>query len=131
MYYIWENISYYLDEPHFYPKNHLLKYIYDLISKFKIFFKPFVKIAIYKILEYIDDKNGNIRKSSLNILGLLISFYPGEIENIKSLIIKLLLILNKDKDESIRIKSMYIYNKFKGQYDSNAEIKKKHIKNFV
>ena len=125
VYYIWENISYYLDEPNFYPKNHLLKYIYDLISKFKILFKPFVKIAIYKILEYIDDKNGNIRKSSLSILGLLISFYPGEIEHIKSLIIKLLIILNKDKDESIRIKSLYIYNKFKGQYDSNGEIKKK------
>ena len=103
VYYIWENITYFLDEPNFFPKNYLLKYLSDFISKFKIQFKPYVEITIYKILEYIDDKDGNIRKSSLNILGLLISFYPKEIDLIKNLIMQLLLILNRDKDENIRI----------------------------
>ena len=119
VYYIWENISYFLDEPNFTPKNYLLKYIYDFISKFETIFKPFVEIVIYKILEFIDDKDGNIRKTSLNILGLLISFYPAEIEKIKKLIMKLLLILTKDKDENIRIKSIYIYNKLKRQNNSS------------
>lgn len=119
VYYIWENISYFLDEPNFIPKNHLLKYIYDFISKFETIFKPFVEIVIYKILEFIDNKDGNIRKTSLNILGLLISFYPTEIEKIKNLIMKLLLILTKDKDENIRIKSIYIYNKLKKQNNSS------------
>ena len=117
VYYIWENITYFLDEPNFFPKNYLLKYLYDFISKFKTQFKHYVEIAIYKILEFIDDKDGSIRKSSLNILGLLISFYPKEIDLIKNLIMKLLLILNKDKDENIRIKSIYIYNKLKKQYN--------------
>ena len=127
VYYIWENISYFLESPNFFPKKYLLKYLYDFISKFKVLFKPFVEIAIYKILEFLDDKDANLRKTSLNILGLLISFYPGEIELIKNLIIKLLLILNKDKDENIRIKSIYIYNKLKRQnfsFNPNKKIKK-------
>ena len=124
VYYIWENISYFLDEPNFIPKNYLLKYIYDFISKFETIFKPFVEIVIYKILEFIDDKDGNIRKTSLNILGLLISFYPSEIEKIKNLIMKLLLILTKDKDENIRIKSIYIYNKLKRQNNSSNHFQK-------
>ena len=37
---------------------------------------------------------------------------------------KLLLILHKDKDENIRIKSIYIYNKFKRQFNSNNQIQK-------
>jgi len=123
VYYIWENIIYFLEEPYFLPKNNLLKYLYDFISKFKIQFKPFVEMAIYKILEYIDDTDGNIRKSSLNILGLLISLYPKKIELIKNLIIKLLLILNKDKDENIRIKSIYIYNKLKRKFNLNSRNK--------
>ena len=74
VYYIWENITYFLDEPNFFPKNYLLKYLYDFISKFKTQFKHYVEIAIYKILEYIDDKKERIRKTSINILGFLISF---------------------------------------------------------
>ena len=128
VYYIWENISNFLEQPNFLPKNYLLKYIYDFISKFKTIFKPFVEIVIYKILEFIDDKDGNIRKSSLNILGLLISFYPTEIEKIKNLIMKLLLVLNKDKDENIRIKSIYLYNKIKNQYNSEQQLKKSKSK---
>ena len=124
VYYIWENISYFLDEPNFIPKNYLLKYIYDFISKFETIFKPFVEIVIYKILEFIDNKDRNIRKTSLNILGLLISFYPSEIEKIKNLIMKLLLILTKDKDENIRIKSIYIYNKLKRQNNSSNHFQK-------
>jgi len=124
VYYIWENISYFLDEPNFIPKNYLLKYIYDFISKFETIFKPFVEIVIYKILEFIDNKDGNIRKTSLNILGLLISFYPSKIEKIKNLIMKLLLILTKDKDENIRIKSIYIYNKLKRQNNSSNHFQK-------
>ena len=124
VYYIWANISYFLEQPNFLPKNYLLKYIYDFISKFKEIFKPFVEVVIYKILEFIDNKDGNIRKSSLNILGLLINFYPNEIEKIKNLIMKLLLILHKDKDENIRIKSIYIYNKLKRQFNSNNFIHK-------
>jgi len=128
VYYIWANISFFLEQPNFFPKNYLLKYIYDFISKFKEIFKPFVEVVIYKILEFIDNKDGNIRKSSLNILGLLISFYPTEIDKIKNLIMKLLLILNKDKDENIRIKSIYIYNKLKLQYNSDHRSQKPKLK---
>ena len=90
--YIWEKISLFLDSESFMTKNYLLKYIYDFISKFKTPFKPFVNIAIYKILEFLDNNDANIRKTSLNILGLLISFYPNEIEPIKNSIFKLLTI---------------------------------------
>ena len=127
VYFIWENISYLFDELNFFPKNYLLKYLYDFINKFKILFKPYIEITIYKILEYIDDKDANIRKSSLNILGLLISFYPSEINLIKNLIIKLLLILNEDKDENIKIKSNYIYKKLKTQnylFNQNKKLRK-------
>ncbi len=120
--YIWEKISYLLDSEKFFPKNYLLKYMYDFISKFKIPFRPFVNMAIYKILEFINDRDANIRKASLNILGLLISFYPTEIEPIKNSIIKLLSILFNDKDENIKNKSIYIYNKIKKQYSSSHSI---------
>ena len=41
---------------------------------------------------------------------------------------KLLLILHKDKDENIRIKSIYIYNKLKRQFNSNNFIHKPKLK---
>ena len=121
-YYIWEKISLFLDSEYFYPKDYLLKYIYDFISKFKTPFRPFVNIGIYKILEFLDNNDSNIRKASLNIIGLLISFYPNEIEPIKNSIIKLLTILNNDKDDNIRNKSIYIYNKIHKQYSSSRSI---------
>ena len=114
--YIWEKLSIYLDSSSFFPKNNLLKYIYDFIIKFMDAFKPFVNIAIYKILEFIDNNDIIIRKTSLNILGLLISFYPNELEPIKNSILQLLLILHNDSDGNIRNKSIYIYNKLKRQY---------------
>ena len=117
--YIWEKISLFLDSENFYPKDYLLKYIYDFIPKFKMPFKPFVNIAIYKILDFLDNNDANIRKASLNILGLLISFYPNEIQPIKNSIIKLLTILENDKDDNIRNKSIYIYDKIQKQYSSS------------
>jgi hypothetical protein len=120
--YIWEKLSIYMDSSSFFPKNNLLKYIYDFISKFKNAFKPFVNIAIYKILEFIDNNDIIIRKTSLNILGLLISFYPNEIEPIKYSIMQLLLILHNDPDGNIRNKSIYIYNKLKRQYNVSHSI---------
>ena len=114
--YIWEKLSIYMDSSSFFPKNNLLKYIYDFIIKFMDAFKPFVNIAIYKILEFIDNNDIIIRKTSLNILGLLISFYPNELEPIKNSILQLLLILHNDSDGNIRNKSIYIYNKLKRQY---------------
>ena len=122
VFYIWSKLLIYLDSPTFFPKSQLLKYIYDFISKFKLPFKPFVNIAIYKILEYIAINDVNIRKASLNILGLLISFYPNEIEPIKNSIMQLLVILHNDTDGNIRNKSIYIYNKIKSQYNSSHSI---------
>lgn len=120
--YIWEKISIFLDSEIFYPKYFLLKYMYDFISKFSKPFKPFVNISIYTILEFLDNNDANIRKASLNILGLLISFYPNEIKPIKNSIIKLLFILHNDKDDNIRNKSIYIYNKIKKQFSSSYSI---------
>ena len=114
--YIWEKLSIYMNSSIFYPKNNLLKYIYDFINKFKNAFKPFVNIAIYKILEFIDNNDIIIRKKSLNLLDLLISFYPNEVEPIKNSIIQLLLILHNDSDGNIRSKSIYIYNKLRRQF---------------
>ena len=112
---IWEKIDFFLNWKNFAPKEYLLKYIYDLISKFKTAFKPYVNISIYQILGFIDNKNTNIRKNALNILSLLISFYPDEIKPIKESIIQLLSILKSDKDENIRNKAVYINNKIEKQ----------------
>ena len=127
--YIWEKIDFFLNFKNFAPKEYLLKYLYDFISKFRIPFKPYVNIAIYKILEFLDDKNSTIRKNSLNILSLLISFYPDEISPIKSLIIQLISILENDKDENIRNKSIYIYNKIKKQFTTPTTAKQNNDKN--
>ena len=121
-YYMWDKILLFLESEYFFPKYHLLKYIYDFISKFNKPFKPFVDMAIYKILEFLDNEDTNIRKASLNILGLLISFYPNNIKPIKNSIIQLLIILNNDKDDNIRNKSIYIFNKIKNQYSSSYSI---------
>jgi hypothetical protein len=120
--YIWDKITLILDSPKFLPKKYLLKYIYDFISKFKIPFRPLINMAIYTILEFLDNPDANIRKASLNILGLLISFYPEEIGPIKHSIIKLLTILHSDKDDNIRNKSIYIYNKIRKQYYQSHSI---------
>jgi len=119
--YIWEKILFFLDSQ-FMPKNYLLKYLYDFISKFKTAFRPFVNMAIYKILEFLDNIDPNIRKTSLNILGLLITYYPFEIHPIKNSIIKLLTILHNDKDDNIRNKSIYIYNKIKSHCGSSHSV---------
>ena len=128
--YIWEKIDFFLSEQTFSPKEYLLKYLYDFISKFRIPFNPYVNYAIYKILEFLDDKNSGVRKNSLNILSLLISFYPNEISPIKNLIIQLLIILQNDKDENIKNKAIYIYNKIKKQFgiSSKPNIKNNEIK---
>jgi hypothetical protein len=114
--YIWEKVELFLNSKEFAPKEYLLKYLYDLISKFKIPFKPYVNLAIYIILGFIDDKNSNTRKNALNVLSLIISFYPNEIIPIKESIIQLLKILQNDEDENIRNKATYIYSKFDKQY---------------
>ena len=79
-------------------------------------------IAIYKILEFIDINDASIRKASLNILGLLISFYPNETEPIKNSIIQLLVILHNDNDRNTRNNSIYIYNKIKSQCNPSNPI---------
>jgi hypothetical protein len=127
--YIWGKLSIYMNSSSFFPKNNLLKYLYDFITKFKDAFKPFVNIAIYKILEFIDNNDTVIRKTSLNILGLLISFYPNEIEPIKNSILQLLLILHNDSDGNIRSKSIYIYNKLKRLYFVSHSINPSRRKN--
>jgi len=113
--YIWERIHFYLNSKDFSPKEYLLNYIYDFISKFRIGFKPYVNIAIYKILEFIDNKNLNTRKNALNVLSIIISFYPNEIRSIQSSILQLLSLLKNDEDYDIRNKSIYIYNKIQNQ----------------
>ena len=128
MSYIWGKIDWFLNLKNFVPKEYLLKYIYDLISIYKVPFKPYVNLSIYKILEFIDNKNANIRKNALNVLSLLISFYPNEIKPIKTLIIQLLTILKSDKDENIRNKATYIYNKIDKQYETITNTPKKNNK---
>ena len=122
VYYIWEKLTFFMDSPSFLPKYYLLKYIYDFISNFKNLFRPFVNIAIYKILEFLDNDDVNIRKTSLNILGLLITYYPNDVEPIKNSIIQLLAILNNDPDENIRNKSIYLYNKIHKRYGVSHSI---------
>ena len=116
--YIWEKIDLFLRWDKFSPKDYLLKYLCDLITKFKIQFKPYVNLVIYKILGFIDNKNVNIRKNVLNVLSLLISFYPDEIKPIRSSITQLLTILQNDNNIIIRDKSINILNKIDRQYNS-------------
>ena len=113
--YIWEKINFFLSSKDFSPKEYLLNYLYDFISKFKIGFKPYVNMAIYKILEFIDNKNLNTRKNALNVLSILISFYPNEIKSIQSSILQLLAILQNDEDYDIKEKAIYIYNKIQNK----------------
>ena len=118
--FVWEKINFFLDSEKFSPKEYLLKYLYDFISKFNTQFKPYINFCIYKILGFIENKNANIRKNALNVLSLLINFYPNEIKPIKSSIIKLLTILQNDEDENIRNKSNFIFNKIQNQTSSKS-----------
>ena len=130
MIYIWQKIDFFLNCKNFEPKEYLLKYLFDFISKFRVPFRPYVNLAIYKILEFLDNKNSNIRKNSLNVLSILVSFYPNEIKPIKSLIIQLLIILSNDKNENIRNKSLYVYNKIEKQFSPiDKTINRQEMKN--
>ena len=119
--YIWEKIDYFLTLHNFAPKEYLLKYLFDFISKFRTQFEPYVNFTIYKILEYIDNKNTIIRKKALNVLNLLVRFYPNDIKHIKSSIIKLLKILQNDKDENIRKKTIHIYNEIQKHFSKQSK----------
>ena len=127
--YIWEKINFFLSSQSFSPKEYLLKYLHDFISKFNIGFKPYVNIAIYKTLEFIDNKNLNTRKNSLDVLSILISFYPNEIKVIQSSIIQLLIILQNDEDEDIKDKAIYIYNKIQNQSTPSIKSSSKDYNN--
>ena len=114
--YIWEKIYFFLTLKNYAPKEYLLKYLYFFISKFRTQFEPYVNLTIYKILEFIDNRNLNVRKKALKILSLLIKFYPNDIKPIKSSVIQLLKILQNDKDENIRKISIHIYNEIQKQF---------------
>ena len=112
--YLWERIILFCDNENFIPKNILLKCLSNFVSKCKLLFKPFINITLYKLLNFFENKDSEIRKESLNVLLNLITYCPDEMTSYNSLLIDFLNILQKDEVQHIRINSSLILQKIKG-----------------
>ena len=112
--YLWEKIILFCDNENFIPKNILLKCLSNFISKCKLSFKPYINITLYKLLNFFENKDCEIRKESLNVLLVLVTYCPNEMISYKSLLIDFLNILQKDEVQHIRINSSLILQKIKG-----------------
>ena len=128
--YLWEKIIAFIDNENFTPKNILLKCLSNLILKCKLLFKPYINKTINKLLNFLENKDCEIRKESLNVLLILVTYCPDEMIKFKSLLINYLKILQKDEMQHIRINSALILKKIKGNSKSNNNIKSYNNKFF-
>ena len=119
---IYEKIILFIDNNNFEPKEILIEFLGNFINKCQQYYKQFVNITFYKWLNYIETNNINLKQKIIDVIGIIISSFPYEFQNIKESLIKFLTILSKDKDNYIRNKSNQILYKFKNIFNLNINI---------
>jgi hypothetical protein len=98
---LWENILNQLDNKYFIPKLELLNCLISLIFTSEKNFKSFASITLYKIIDFITDKDWLKRKLALNVVYTLIYYCPDEIIPLKSFLNEFLLSIKNDKNPEV------------------------------
>ena len=104
MKYLWEKLILFIENDNFGNKIFLLQCFNELIKKCKEKFKQFANITMYKILDFLQDNENDLRKEALNILYLLIFHCPKDISSLKNQLIDFISVLQEEKDEFIQNK---------------------------
>ena len=104
MKYLWEKLILFIENDNFGCKLILLQCFNELIKKCKEKFKQFANITMYKILDFLQDNETELRKEALNILYLLIFHCPKDISSLKNQLIDFISVLQEEKDEFIQNK---------------------------
>ena len=104
MKYLWEKLILFIENDNFGNKIFLLQCLNELIKKCKEKFKQFANITMYKILDFLQDNENDLRKEALNILYLLIFHCPKDISSLKNQLIDFISVLQEEKDEFIQNK---------------------------
>ncbi len=104
MKYLWEKLILFIENDNFGNKIFLLQCFNELIKKCQEKFKQFANITMYKILDFLQDNENDLRKEALNILYLLIFHCPKDISSLKNQLIDFISVLQEEKDEFIQNK---------------------------
>jgi hypothetical protein len=104
MKYLWEKLILFIENDNFGNKIFLLQCLNELIKKCKEKFKQFANITMYKILDFLQDNENDLRKEALNILYFLIFHCPKDISSLKNQLIDFISVLQEEKDEFIQNK---------------------------
>jgi hypothetical protein len=99
---IFKEITEYLESAKIECQYDLLNCIISLILKVEKKFKPYAKVCLFKILDYLTDSDSNKRKLAINIVYILALYCKEEIIVVKDNIIEFLNILKEDSDEEVR-----------------------------
>ena len=130
MKYLWEKLILFIENDNFGNKLYLLQCFSELINKCKEKFKQFSNITLYKILDFLQDNNIELRKETLNILYLLIYYCPNGIETIKNQLIDFISFLEDKKNEFIKMKCNQILKLLKdNDYNKNTLNHRKNSEN--
>ena len=102
-----EKIILFLDNTNFEPKIILYEILSTFIKKCEKLFEPYINITLYKILNYIEDNDFEIKRKVIDVFILIITYFPYEFQNISNSIINYLNLIVKNNNDS------YITNKCK------------------
>lgn len=114
---LYEKIILFIDNNNFEPTECLIELLGNFIIKCQQYYKPYVNITFYKLLNYIETNNIILRQKIIDVIGIIIKIFPYEFQNINNSLINFLSILSKDKDEYIKNKSNQILYEYKNIYN--------------
>ena len=100
-----EKIILFLDNNNFEPKRILYEILSTFIKKCEKLFEPYIKITLYKILNYIEVNDVDLKRKVIDVFILIITDFPYEFQNISNSIINYLNLIIKNNNDS------YITNK--------------------
>ena len=108
MKYILENIIENISKENFNAKYELLNCLISLILGAESLFCPFANMTLYKVLDFLTDKDWLKRKLSLNVIYTMIFYCKDEIISLKEHIINFLNVLKNDSIKEVREVSILI-----------------------
>ncbi len=135
MKYLWEKLILFIENDNFGNKIFLLQCFNELIKKCQEKFKQFANITMYKILDFLQDNENDLRKEALNILYLLILYCPRDISSLKNQLIDFISSLKEENNEFILEKCNEILKllndneKFIDNKNLSCERRKKYSEN--
>ena len=108
MKYILENIIDNISKNNFNAKYELLNCLISLILGAESLFCPYANMTLYKVLDFLTDKDWLKRKLALNVIYTMIFYCKEEIFPLKEHIINFLNVLKNDKIKEVRDVSILI-----------------------